>query len=187
MDGPTEVVFESSSNWSWLYELLERIPEVVSITLANPYQTRLMAKAQIKTDKLDARRLAMLLRGRLIARCHVPSRATRDRKEVLRQRVFWVKQRTRIRNRIHRLLGRQHDVLMPQVTDLFGKKEMRALKQARLPSPDQELLEQNLEVLIVRSADREQSYPVFLVSWKPEKVNRDWCEFSVDYTICSEV
>jgi transposase len=59
---PVAVVYESTFNWSWLYEILEKIPNVASITLANPYKVRLIAEAQIKTDKISSRTLAMLLR-----------------------------------------------------------------------------------------------------------------------------
>lgn len=40
LDQPVNVVFENSLNWSWLYEILEQIGNVASITLANPYKER---------------------------------------------------------------------------------------------------------------------------------------------------
>lgn len=146
-DGPVEVAYEASFNWSWLYEILETIPNVASITLANPYKVRLIAEAQIKTDKIDARKLAMLLRLGVVPTCHVPQREVRDRKQVLRQRAFWVRQRTQVRNRIHKIIGRQHNLAMPQVSDLFGKKGRAALEKAQLPKPDSFLLKQNLRML----------------------------------------
>jgi transposase len=76
--GPVAVVFERGLNWSWLYEVLEEIQEVHSITVANPYKVRLIAEAQIKTDKIDARKLAMLLRLGVIPACHIPDREMRD-------------------------------------------------------------------------------------------------------------
>jgi transposase len=147
LDGPVKVVYESGFNWSWLYEILETIPNVVSITLANPYRVRLIAEAQIKTDKIDARKLAMLLRLDVVPACHVPLREVRDRKQALRQRAFWVGQRTRVRNRIHKVVDRQHDLAMPQVSDLFGKKGRAALAKAQLPESDAFLLEQDLRML----------------------------------------
>lgn len=144
---PVEVVFESSSNWSWLYEILENIDNISSITLANPYKVRVIAEAEIKTDKLDARILARLLRAEIVPGCYIPDRTARDRKEVLRQRSYWVKQRTAIRNRIHKLLGKQHGLKLPQVSDLFGAKGKAALAKAQLPEPDGTLLQQNLEML----------------------------------------
>ncbi|MEN6428723.1 MAG: hypothetical protein ABFE13_25525 [Phycisphaerales bacterium] len=47
---PVAVVYESTLNWSWLYEILQPLKTVCSITLANPYKVRLIAEAQIKTD-----------------------------------------------------------------------------------------------------------------------------------------
>jgi transposase len=147
MAGPVAVVFECGLNWSWLYEVLEGIQAIQSITVANPYKVRLIAEAQIKTDKLDARKLAMLLRLGVVPACHIPDRRTRDRKEVLRQRAYWVRQRTGIRNRIHKIIGKQHGLQMPQVSDLFGKKGKEALQKALLPEPDAMLLKQNLNML----------------------------------------
>lgn len=141
------VVYECGLNWAWLYEVLEKIPAVKQIVLANAYKVRLIAEAQIKTDKLDARKLALLLRLGVVPACHVPSRQTRQRKDVLRQRAYWVRLRTGLRNRVHRLIGQQHGLAMPQVSDLFGKKGKAALRKAVLPDPDATLLAQNLDVL----------------------------------------
>ncbi len=99
------VVYECGLNWAWLYEVLEQIRSVRQIVLANAYKVRLIAEAQIKTDKLDARKLALLLRLGVVPACHVPSRQTRQRKDVLRQRAYWVRLRTGLRNRVHRLIG----------------------------------------------------------------------------------
>ena len=144
---PCQVGFEATMNWGWLHEILEEIAGIERIVLANPLHVRLIAAAQVKTDKVDARKLAQLLRAGLLPASHIPDRATRLRKEVLRQRTFWVRQRTKLRNRIHRLLGRQHGLEMPQVSDLFGKKGRSALAKIALPSPDDLLLRQQVTML----------------------------------------
>lgn len=144
---PGRVVFEASMNWHWLYELLEREMPAKDILLANPFRTRIIAEAQVKTDKVDAHILAQLLRANLIAQVHIPAKETRQRKEVLRQRCYFVRQRTALRNRIHRLLGAQHDLKLPQVSDLFGKKGMSFLERLELPAPAGLLLKQQLEML----------------------------------------
>jgi len=146
---PLEVAFEATMNWSWLYELLEVTAGIKRIVMANPLHVRLISAAQVKTDKVDSRKLAQLLRTGLLPASHIPDRATRLRKEVLRQRTFWVRTRTKVRNRVHRLLGRQHDLAMPQVTDLFGRKGRAALDKVALTSPDDMLLRQQLSVLDV--------------------------------------
>jgi transposase len=141
------VVFETTMNWHWLYEVLEAHMEHKDIVLANAYKTRIIAEAQVKTDKVDAFILARLLRGDLISMVHIPSKSTRQHKEVLRQRCFFVRQRTMLRNRIQRLLSAQHNLQLPQCSDLFGKKGISALGKLELPDPVGMLLRQQLEVL----------------------------------------
>jgi transposase len=96
---------------------------------------------------VDARILAQLLRAGLVCPVHIPAKATRERKEILRQRCFFVRQRTMLRNRIHRLLGAQHGLQLPQVSDLFGKKGMGFLEKLDLPNPAGLCLRQQLEAL----------------------------------------
>jgi transposase len=66
---------------------------------------------------------------------------------VLRQRCFFVRQRTMLRNRIHRLLGGQHEVKLPQCSDLFGRKGVGFLERLELPAPARLLLTQQLTLL----------------------------------------
>ena len=105
---PSKVVMEACWNWGWLYDLLGEIKQVDEVVLAHPYKTRLIAEAQVKSDRIDAQALATLLRGDLIAQSHAPSATTRARKHLLRQRLFWVRLRTMLRNRMHAILDRQH-------------------------------------------------------------------------------
>lgn len=143
----SQVVIEATWNWGRIHDLLETIEEVEEVVLAHPYKTRIIAEAQVKTDKLDARALAKLLRADLVARAHIPSPETRRRKEVLRQRLFWVRVRTMVRNRVHQLLDRQPRVDLPRVSDLFGVRGMAAMKQLQLPEPDATQLGQDLGLL----------------------------------------
>ena len=141
-------VFEASMNWGYLYDLLHEIEQVADVTIAHPFKTRVIAEAQVKTDKLDARWLAELHRVGLIAKSHASSPDSRRRKEMLRQRCFFVRQRTAIRNRIHNLLGGQRDLAMPQVSDLFGKKGMAALGKIIFDKPHHRLmLDQDLAMM----------------------------------------
>jgi transposase len=129
--------------------------------LANPFKTRIIAEAQIKTDKVDARILADLLRGRLVSSVHIAGRETRQIKEVLCQRCFFVRQRTMLRNRIHRLPGGQHELKLPQCSDLFGRKGVGFLE--RLKAPARLLFTQQLTLLkelAVRIRCNENKIPV---------------------------
>ena len=78
---------------------------------------------------------------------HIVGRETRQIREVLRPRCFFVRQRTMLRNRIHRLLGAQHEVKLPQCSDLFGRKGLSFLDKLELPAPAKLLLTQQLALL----------------------------------------
>jgi hypothetical protein len=80
--------FETTMNWHWLYEILEAHIEHKDIVLANAYKMRIIAEAQVKTDKVDAYMLAKFLKAELISTVHIPSKSTWQLKEVLRQRCF---------------------------------------------------------------------------------------------------
>jgi transposase len=58
-----------------------------------------------------------------------------------------VRQRTMLRNRIHRLLGAQHEVKLPECSDLFGCKGLNFLEKLELPAPARLLLSQQLALL----------------------------------------
>jgi transposase len=60
---------ESSSTWYHVYRFLSKKYNVI---LSNPVKTKAIASAKIKTDKINARALADLLRGGYIAECYVP-------------------------------------------------------------------------------------------------------------------
>jgi len=147
LGGESRAVIEACWNWGKIHDLLETVPAVVEVVVANPLKTHLIASAQIKTDKIDAGALATLLRGNLIARVHVPSKAVRQRKDTLRQRLYWARLRTRIRNRIHAVLDRQPQLELPQCSDLFGVRGMAHLRKLRLPEPDRTLLSEDLALM----------------------------------------
>lgn len=145
---PAKAVIEACWGWGKVYDTLSGIENIEEVVVSNPVKTRLIADAQIKTDKVDAAALSTLLRGDFVPRVHVPSPATRLRKEELRQRLYWSRLRTRIRNRLHALLDRQRELALPQCSDLFGKRGMSFLQRLRLENPiDQELLEEDLALL----------------------------------------
>jgi len=143
----SNVVIEACWNWGWLYDELGEIEGIEDVVLAHPFKTRLIADAQIKTDRLDARALATLLRGNLVAAVHAPDAANRSRKHVIRQRLFLVRMRTMVRNRVHTVIARQRNLDRPVFSDLFGKKGLHWLRTVQLPEPDATLLKQDLATL----------------------------------------
>src|SRR5436853_491418 len=80
----------------------------------------------------------------LVARAHVPSRQTRARKNLLRQRLYWARLRTMLRNRMHALLDRQRRLELPQCSDIFGVRGLSFLRALQLAQPDATLLREQL-------------------------------------------
>jgi hypothetical protein len=51
LDGPVKATFECGLNWGRLFDILQALPMVSEVVLANALQTRIIAEAQVKTDK----------------------------------------------------------------------------------------------------------------------------------------
>jgi transposase len=144
LDEPSEVVIEACWNWGTLYDLLEATPRVAKVVLSHPAKNRIIADAQIKNDKVDAKALATLLRGHFVATVHVPSHDVRQKKNTLRQRLWLARLRTMVRNRIHAVLDRHPRLERPAFADTFCKQGKAWMKRAELPPPDRQLLDEDL-------------------------------------------
>jgi len=142
--GEAKAVLESTGNfWLKSYEALEKAS--IHVSLSNPLKTKAIAQARIKTDKIDAKLLAHLLRANLVAESYVPDKATRDRRALLRHRSSLVKTRTELKNRIHNLLDKYD--LQPEYTDLFGRQGTEWLRNLQLPTIEKTILHSNLDLL----------------------------------------
>lgn len=141
---PSEVVIEACWNWGALYDLLEATAGVAKVVLSHPAKNRIIADAQIKNDRIDAKALATLLRGDFVAKVHVPSREVRQRKNVIRQRLWLARVRTMIRNRIHTVVDRHPQLERPAVKDLFSNTGKAWMKRAPFPVAERTLLDEDL-------------------------------------------
>ncbi len=144
LPGPVKAVVEASYTWGPVYDWLGEVAD--EVILAHPAKVRAIADARIKTDAIDSRTLAHLLRADLIPEAYAPSKEVRAIKRVLRQRMFLVRVQTMVKNRIHALLS-QHAVTRPAVTDLFGTVGWKWLHALSLPDPDAALLREDLDLL----------------------------------------
>ena len=96
---PALVAMEATLYWHWLERQLTA--RGFKVLVAHPYQVKLIWQARTKTDPIDARKLAELARVNLLPSIWIPDPATRALRQLLRGRVFLVRQRTVMRNRIH--------------------------------------------------------------------------------------
>jgi transposase len=84
-----------------------------------------------KTDVSDAEWIAQLLQHGLLEGSFVPSRAIRDLRDLTRHRAQLTGERTRVVNRLHKLLQDTNIKLDAVATDILGKSG-RAMLQALL-------------------------------------------------------
>jgi transposase len=144
-----KAVLEATRNWGLVYDWLEEILD--DVALAHPLKVRAIAEARIKTDKISADILCDLLRSNLLPEAYVPNKETRESKNTLRQRMFFVRVQTMVKNRVYTILDRHPEIVSqaPDVSDLFGASGMKWLRQAMLPGQDNKLLASELELLEV--------------------------------------
>jgi len=128
LDGESKIALEATYGWEWLAELLE--DHGYELHLAHPLRTKAIASARVKTDAVDARTLAHLLRTDLLPEAYVAPRELRDLRDLLRQRVVLTQMRSALKNRVHALLARQG--IQRAHADLFGSGGRRFLDQLQL-------------------------------------------------------
>jgi len=87
VNGHSAAVLEATRNWTVMYDSLEEL--VGEVHLAHPLKVKAIAEAKIKTDKIDAKVLAHLLRCDLLPEAYVPAPAARRARNILRQRMFF--------------------------------------------------------------------------------------------------
>src|SRR5262245_25377275 len=112
--------------------------------LCNPLEAKRRMGLTKKTDQLDARGLAILLRNGTLPEVWIPPSELRDQRELLRLRIFLVHLRTRVKNRIHGTLAR-HNVQIPGA-DRFGVESRLRLCDgvAELPIHTREAVQRGL-------------------------------------------
>jgi transposase len=105
-------------------------------------KTKAIASAKIKSDKVDARILAHLLRSNLIAESYVPEKPLREIRALVRHRVAIVKIRTMVKNQVHAIIDKHG--FSCEYSDMFGKRGMEWLRNLQLTSLDRLILDNHL-------------------------------------------
>jgi transposase len=111
-------------------------------------KVKAIAEAKIKTDKIDAKVLAHLLRTDLLPEAHVACPDTRQVRSVLRQRMFLIRLRTMVKNRISGMLDRYPELTESRPTqELFGEKARAWLKVIEIKETDRRMLDEDLALI----------------------------------------
>ena len=93
------VVMESGYNHQHIYDLLKE--KGYDVKVAHPLMVKAIAYAKVKSDKVDARMLADLLRADMIPEAYVPGKDVREVRDLVRRRRYMVKLRTMLKNKVH--------------------------------------------------------------------------------------
>ena len=128
---PVRAVIESMTGARFVHDALERLGW--DVLIADAQKAKGLAPLTCKTDKTDARVLAVLSERRLVPEIWLPDPSIRAERELARFRLHLVKHRSALKNRIHSTLinfGKPCPV-----TDLFGIAGRELLQRLELPEP----------------------------------------------------
>jgi transposase len=142
LNGPCKGVIETTYNWEKMYDELSEIG--IAMQVAHAFKLRVIAESQIKNDKRDSLMLAKLLKADMIPAIYIPSKAIRQVRNIIRERVFLVSKRTSFKNRVHVTLDR-NDVSTQNYSDIFGKTGRKYMSLLELEGTEQDLLDYQLE------------------------------------------
>jgi transposase len=138
-----ELALEATTHTWAVVELLE--PFVARIVVSNPLRTRAIAAAKIKTDRIDARVLAELLRAGYLPQVWQPDAATRRLRALTHRRASLVADRTALKNRLHATLAMR---LIPvPACGLFSIQGLAWLNALELDADGRQALDSDLRLL----------------------------------------
>jgi transposase len=143
IEGECRVALEATYGWEWLAELLEDAG--YELHLAHPLRTKAIASARVKTDAVDARTLAHLLRTDLLPEAYIAPRELRELRDLLRHRVALTRMRSALKNRVGAILAK-YGIARPY-SDLFGSGGRRFLADVQLRTEPRNRLDSLLALI----------------------------------------
>jgi transposase len=128
---PVMAVIESMNGARFVHDTLERCGWEVEI--ADAQKVKGLAPLACKTDRIDAWVLAELSRRDLVPAIWLPSFGQRQERERARFRLYLVKHRSSLKQRVHsELMAFGHSC---PVSDLFGARGRELLERLQFPEP----------------------------------------------------
>ncbi|TGU44885.1 IS110 family transposase [bacterium M00.F.Ca.ET.152.01.1.1] len=143
----SHAVLEATRNWMVMYDWLDDLCD--DVVLAHPLKVKAIADAKIKTDKIDATVLAHLLRADLVPQAWAPGEKARELRIALRERMFYVRLRTMVKNRIVTVFDRypEQTAQLKKPSDLFGKAGRKQLAMLSVSEIDRIQIGRGLEFI----------------------------------------
>jgi transposase len=141
--GECRVALEATYGWEWLADVLQDAG--FELHLAHPMRTKAIASARVKTDAVDARTLAHLLRADLLPEAYIAPRELRDLRDLLRHRVALTRMRSALKNRVSAVLAKNG--IQRPYSDLFGPGGLRFLAEVELRDGPRRRLDSTLALI----------------------------------------
>lgn len=143
----SHAVVEATRNWMVMYDWLDDLCD--DVVLAHPLKVKAIADAKIKTDKIDATVLAHLLRADLVPEAWAPGEKARELRIALRERMFYVRLRTMVKNRVVTVFDRypEQTTQLKKLGDLFGKAGRQQLAALHVSEIDRIQIDRGLEFI----------------------------------------
>jgi transposase len=135
LPGTKRVALEVCPVWEHLYDAAASTG--ATVLLSNPYKTRLIADASLKTDKVDSEAIATLLRLQALPHVYVADPATRALRQIVRDRVFYRRKEAAIMNHLYAFLLRKGIPYDKEILRYRTKRE--SLRALHLPEVDRGL------------------------------------------------
>ncbi len=128
IEGDASVALEASHNWGMLYDVLSDLG--FDVHICHSKEAKMIGLASVKNDKVDAYKLATLLRVGLLPEAYVPCPGSRELRGLVRGRASLKGQSTAIKNQVHAIL-RANWIHSPW-SDTFGKSGRTFLKSVQI-------------------------------------------------------
>ena len=125
------VVMESGYNHQHIRDVLKE--KGYDVKVAHPLMVKAIAYAKVKTDKVDARTLADLLRADMIPESYVPDEKTREVRDLVRRRHHLVETRTGFKNKVKAELAKRW---VKHEGDVFTQEGRRFLRSLHIDAVD---------------------------------------------------
>ncbi|MCC6426513.1 MAG: IS110 family transposase [Phycisphaerales bacterium] len=146
-----ELAIEATTNTWAIVELLR--PFLSRVLVSNPLKTKAIAEAKVKTDKVDARVLAQLLRADFLPGVWIPDAHTQRLRRLTHRRAAITADMTGVKNRIHATLHQR--LIHVPTPELFRGPGMEWLANLALDEEGRASLDSDLRVLAAMSAELE--------------------------------
>ncbi|MFQ5974673.1 MAG: IS110 family transposase, partial [Alphaproteobacteria bacterium] len=142
---PDDQVALEATFHSWAIHAI-LAPAAGRVVVVNALQVKAIAHAKIKTDKVDARTLAQLLRVDFLPAVQLPDDEAWALRQLISHRRLLIKQQTAAKNTIRSLLNRRL-LALPEGVTPFARKTRRWMHELALPATERFVLDNALELL----------------------------------------